>query len=131
MNSSPTPSRPRKILIIDDDRFFGEVLKDEFLGRNLQPTVLHSVADARRVCSKNAFDVVLLDNHLPDGSGLEVLPDILGLNDRAKIIMVTAFPNFNNAVQATKNGAYDYISKPIDVNELVNKITHWTTQDEF
>lgn len=108
----------RKILIVDDDRLFGDVLKDDLTSRNLLPTVLHSVGDARRLCSKNAFDVVLLDNHLPDGSGLEVLPDILSLNDRAKVIMITAFPNFNNAVQAIKQGAYDYISKPIDLEEL-------------
>jgi DNA-binding NtrC family response regulator len=108
----------RKILIVDDDRLFGDVLKDDLSSRNLEPTVLHSVADARRLCSKSAFDLVLLDNHLPDGSGLEVLPDILSLNDRAKVIMITAFPNFNNAVQAIKNGAYDYISKPIDLDEL-------------
>ena len=108
----------RKILIVDDDRLFGDVLRDDLLNRDLLPTVLHSVTDARQICSKNAFDVVLLDNHLPDGSGLEVLPDILSLNDRAKIIMITAFPNFNNAVQAIKHGAYDYISKPIDLEEL-------------
>jgi len=118
MNMQACNSSQKTVLIVDDDRFFGEVLRDDLSERNLQTTVLQSVGDARKICSKNAFDVVLLDNHLPDGSGLEVLPDILSLNDRAKVIMVTAFPNFNNAVQAIKHGAYDYISKPIDLEEL-------------
>jgi DNA-binding NtrC family response regulator len=118
MNKHPANIPQKKVLIVDDDRFFGDVLKDDLQSRNLHPTVLQSVRDARETCSKNAFDVVLLDNHLPDGSGLEILPDILSLNDRAKVIMITAFPNFNNAVQAIKNGAYDYISKPIDLEEL-------------
>ena len=108
----------KKILIVDDDRLFGDVLKDDLENRSLQPTVLHSVVDARQICAQKAFDVVLLDNHLPDGSGLELLPDILSLNDRAKVIMITAFPNFVAAVQAVKRGAYDYISKPIDLEEL-------------
>jgi len=118
MNSDQQPIAPSKVLIVDDDRFFGDVLQEDLRGRNLEATVLQSIGEARRVCSQQAFDVVLLDNHLPDGSGLEVLPDILNLNDRAKVIMITAFPNFNNAVQAIKRGAYDYISKPIDLEEL-------------
>jgi DNA-binding NtrC family response regulator len=105
-------------LIVDDDRLFGDVLRDDLASRNLQTTVLRSVKDARELCARTAFDVVLLDNHLPDGSGLDLLPDVLNLNDRAKVIMVTAFPNFHNAVKAIKIGAYDYISKPIDLEEL-------------
>jgi DNA-binding NtrC family response regulator len=118
MNKFPNSIPQKKVLIVDDDRFFGDVLKDDLQSRNLHLTVLQSVSDARKVCSQNAFDVVLLDNHLPDGSGLDVLPDIISLNDRAKVIMITAFPNFNNAVQAIKIGAYDYISKPVDLEEL-------------
>ena len=108
----------KKVLIVEDDRLFGDVLRDDLENRNLQPTVLRSVAEARRICAENAFDIVLLDNHLPDGSGLELLPDILSLNDRAKVIMITAFPTFLAAVQAIKRGAYDYVSKPIDLEEL-------------
>jgi DNA-binding NtrC family response regulator len=108
----------KKVLVVDDDRLFGDVLRDDLENRNLQPTVLHSIAQARQICAETAFDLVLLDNHLPDGSGLELLPDILSLNDRAKVIMVTAFPTFLAAVQAIKSGAYDYISKPIDLEEL-------------
>ena len=79
---------------------------------------MHSIGEARRLCSERAFDVVLLDNQLPDGSGLSLIPSIMGFSDLSKIILITAFPSFNSAVKAIKDGAYDYISKPIDLEEL-------------
>jgi DNA-binding NtrC family response regulator len=60
----------------------------------------------------------LLDNGLPDGSGLSLMPDILRLNDRAKIILITAFPSWDDAVTALKSGGYDYLSKPVEIDEL-------------
>lgn len=108
----------RTILVVDDDRLFGDVLKTDLESDTLQVTVVRSIGEAQAFCSQTSFDVILLDNNLPDGSGLELVPDILNLNDRAKIILVTAFPSFDNAVQALKNGVYDYISKPIDLDEL-------------
>lgn len=114
MKNSPKIS----LLIVDDDRLYAETLRDFFTSCGTEVTLAHTVAVARRLQSQGAYDIVLLDNHLPDGSGLELVPDILRVNDRAKIILVTAFPSFDNAVQALKNGAYDYISKPIDLDEL-------------
>lgn len=108
----------KTVLIVDDDKFFSDVLRDDLTYRDLHTTVLHSISEARQLCSQKAFDIVLLDNQLPDGSGLSLIPNILSLNDRTKIILITAFPSFNNAVQAIKDGAYDYISKPIDLEEL-------------
>lgn len=108
----------KTILIVDDDKFFSDVLRDDLSYRDLHVTVLHSITEALQLCSQKAFDIVLLDNHLPDGNGLSLIPNILSFNDRTKIILITAFPSFNNAVQAIKDGAYDYISKPIDLEEL-------------
>ncbi|MDM7922067.1 MAG: sigma-54 dependent transcriptional regulator [Pyrinomonadaceae bacterium] len=106
------------LLIVDDDTLFGDSVRHLFDDENTVVTTANTVGAARILCSQNAYDVVLLDNNLPDGSGLELMPDILNLNDHAKIILVTAFPTFDSAVKAIKNGAYDYISKPVDMEEL-------------
>lgn len=108
----------KQLLIVDDDALFGDSLKAALESENLFVTYADCVSRAKSLCFENSYDVVLLDNNLPDGSGLELVPDILNANDRAKIILVTAFPSFDNAVQAIKNGAYDYVSKPIDFDEL-------------
>lgn len=107
-----------QLLIVDDDELFGDSLKAALESETLIVTYVNRVSAAKQLCFQNSYDIVLLDNNLPDGSGLELVPDILNTNDRAKIILATAFPSFDNAVQALKNGAYDYISKPIDFDEL-------------
>jgi DNA-binding NtrC family response regulator len=106
------------LLIIDDDLLYADSVRDYLSEQNIEVTLAHTISAARTLHENTGYDVVLLDNNLPDGSGLELVPEILRVNDRAKIILVTAFPSFDNAVQALKNGAYDYISKPIDLDEL-------------
>lgn len=110
--------QPRELLIVDDDDLFCDSIKLAFESKDTVVTTANSVAEARARCSSRSFDAVLLDNQLPDGSGLELLPDILNANDNAKIILATAFPTFDHAVKAIKQGAYDYISKPVDLDEL-------------
>ncbi|MBX7169868.1 MAG: sigma-54 dependent transcriptional regulator [Pyrinomonadaceae bacterium] len=117
LNFNSPPYLPR-LLFVDDDKLFGDSVKNDFDPKDIVITCVQSVTEAQKLCQKNAFDVILLDNNLPDGSGLELIPDILSLNDRAKIILITAFPSFDNAVKAIKNGVFDYLSKPIDLTEL-------------
>jgi DNA-binding NtrC family response regulator len=106
------------LLVVDDDRLFAESVRDFLSDFQMEVMVAYSINAAQLLNSQQKFDVVLLDNNLPDGNGLEIVPDVLRVNDRAKIILATAFPSFDNAVQALKQGAYDYISKPIDLDEL-------------
>ncbi|HEY6329601.1 MAG TPA: sigma-54 dependent transcriptional regulator [Blastocatellia bacterium] len=111
-------SKHQKLLMLDDDQFFCDVVRDGIGGEALSVVTAHTIAAARALCGIYKFDVVLLDNGLPDGSGLDLIPDVLRTNEHAKIILITAFPNWSNAVTALKNGAYDYLSKPIELEEL-------------
>ena len=118
MKEKKAPISQHNLLIVDDDTLFGDSLKAALESDILSVTFVSRVSLAQELCFENSYDVVLLDNNLPDGKGLELVPDILNTNDCAKIILITAFPTFDNAVSALKNGAYDYISKPIDFDEL-------------
>ena len=111
-------AKHKQLLILDDDQFFCDAVSDGIAGPALSVITAHSLSQARHLCAKDRFDVVLLDNTLPDGSGLSLIPDVIRMNERAKIILITAFPNWNHAVSALKNGAYDYLSKPIELEEL-------------
>ncbi|MBI4851347.1 MAG: sigma-54-dependent Fis family transcriptional regulator [Acidobacteria bacterium] len=108
----------RLVLIIDDNKLFAESTKDFLVNDYLDIYTASSLANALELLSKKHFDVVLLDNSLPDGDGLNCVKDILALNDQTKIILVTGYPSFENAVQALKKGVYDYFSKPIEIDEL-------------
>lgn len=110
------------MLIVDDDLLFCDLVKIACENETTGVTIANSVAKARSVCFMQSFDAVLLDNHLPDGNGLELLGDILAANDKTKVILATAFPSFDHAVKAIKQGAYDYIAKPIDMDELLSTV---------
>lgn len=108
----------RVLLIIDDDRLLCDAIKDHLNKDNLKVLAAHSIADGTAACSQNKVDIVMLDQNLPDGEGHTLCPSILKYNDQTKIIFITAYPSFENAVRAIKAGAYDYLSKPFEMEEL-------------
>lgn len=111
-------TRNRHLLLIDDDKYFCELVKEHLVIPNLKISSAHTRAEGLRICAGSEVDVVLLDQKLPDGEGREICPDILKHNDSTKIIFSTAYPSFDNAIHAIKFGAYDYISKPLELDEL-------------
>ncbi len=111
--------KPRyKILVIDDDELFCTAIKKILEKQYPQVTVAYSAAEGLRYCSRENFHVVLLDQRLPDGLGHKLCKEILQYNDKTKIILVTGAPSFENAVEAFRNGIFDYLSKPVDFEQL-------------
>ena len=108
----------KTLLVIDDDRVFGEAVRDYLSSDSVEVILAHKAADGLTLCSLKKVDVVVLDQQLPDGEGHTLCPDILKYNDQTKIIFATAFPSFENAVKAIRSGAFDYLSKPFDLEEL-------------
>lgn len=107
-----------KLLILDDDQLFCDTLKLFFRQDPISISSAHSIKQAQELCLENKYDVVLLDNNLPDGNGLDLLPSLFKVNENTKIILITAYPNLDNAIAAIKVGVYDYVSKPIQLEEL-------------
>jgi DNA-binding NtrC family response regulator len=104
--------------MVDDDRFFCRLVRDELSRSGLEVAVEHSLAGARETARRLLPEVVLLDNQLPDGDGLTLVPDLLRANEEAKVILITGFPSFDNAVDALRDGVHDYLTKPVDVEKL-------------
>jgi len=113
------PEAHRTILVIDDDRVFGEAVRQAIAGPAREVLVEHSAAAGIRHCAQRRVDVVILDQKLPDGEGFSFCPQIVGFNEQTKIIFITAYPSFESAVLAVKGGAYDYLSKPFELEELL------------
>jgi DNA-binding NtrC family response regulator len=111
-------SSRKTLLIIDDEKVFCNTVRDYLENEQLEVLVAHTGAEGLAVCSSRKVDVVLLDQKLPDGEGHALAPAILEKNDQTKIIFITAFPSFENAVTAVRLGAHDYLSKPFDIEEL-------------
>jgi DNA-binding NtrC family response regulator len=111
-----------RILIIDDEPAIGwslrEVLGDE--GHDVE--VAASVEAALDTCGRFAPDALLLDVRLPGRDGLAALPELKTLAPAARIVVMTAFGDLETAVRATKAGAFDYLVKPFDLEQVAEVV---------
>jgi DNA-binding NtrC family response regulator len=112
------------ILIIDDDTLLCEMTREFLQGDSLQIMTAHTGKEGLALCARHHFDIVLLDQKLPDIEGYDLCPQIINYSEDAKIIFITAFPSFKNALKAIESGAFSYLTKPFELKELklaVNK----------
>ena len=106
------------ILIVDDDEVMQETLSDVLTKRGYEIFSVGSGNGALSMVRKNLIDLILLDMRLPDINGLEVLKKIKEFDTEILVIMMTAYSDVQTAVSAMKSGAYDYINKPFELEEL-------------
>lgn len=106
------------LLIVDDEASLRDFLSIVFEGEGARVEAVDGLTAARRCLRSYEPDVVLCDLMLPDGSGLELLREVKPANQRAAFIMITAFTSTKSAIDALKAGAFDYIAKPFDIEEL-------------
>jgi two-component system response regulator AtoC len=106
------------ILIVDDDEVMQETLSDVLKKRGYEIFSVGSGNGALSTVKKNVIDLILLDMRLPDIDGLEVLKRIKEFDTEILVIMMTAYSDVQTAVSAMKSGAYDYINKPFELEEL-------------
>ncbi|HJL25534.1 MAG TPA: response regulator, partial [Polyangiaceae bacterium LLY-WYZ-15_(1-7)] len=109
-----------RILLVDDDALFAESVRLFLESDPLSVVVAHDVAGAKAVLSEKAVSLLVTDDRLPDGRGLELTDP--ALIDEAPVIVVTAHPNFEHAVEAVRRGAVDYLTKPVELAELRHAI---------
>lgn len=107
-----------KILIIDDDESNRETLSLTFSEMNYQTLTANCGKAGVELAKKEKPDIVITDLQMPDINGIEVLKAIKSFDDTIPVIMITAFGDMNTTITATQEGAYDYITKPIDINHL-------------
>ncbi len=116
-----------KVLLVDDEDSILESLEMFLVEKGHEVFKAACARDGIELFSKVGPDVVILDIRLPDMDGIEVLNRLQGKGAATKVIMMTAFHDMETTVQAMKGGAYDYIHKPLDVDEIeksVNKALH-------
>jgi len=109
---------PEPILIVEDDNTI-RVTVGNFLARQgFDVEVAEDGAQALAMLKERSFSLILLDLRLPDMNGLDILASIRESDDRPLVVIMTAYPEVRTAVAALKAGAYDYINKPFDLEDL-------------
>jgi DNA-binding NtrC family response regulator len=111
-----------RILIVDDEKDLCDILFRMLKKNGFRPIVANDGAKALEMIQLGIPEIVLLDVMMPGMDGMEVLRRSKKLNPRLPVMMFTAFGGIDGAVQAIKEGADDYLSKPVDHGELVDKI---------
>ncbi len=117
MSGTPLKKR-RTLLVVDDDRLLCKAVRDHLQSELLHVLAAHTAADGLGVCASGVVDVVVLDQKLPDGEGYALCRPILEANGGTRIVFVTGYPSFDNALQALKAGAHDYLCKPFELEQL-------------
>ena len=112
------PANFLNLLIVDDERSVREACREVAHSLGFFAQVADSAEQAHRMLDLQAFDAVLLDLRLPGAGGLDALRRIKERRSEAVVIVVTGYGTVQSAVQAMKNGAYDYVTKPFSVDEL-------------
>jgi two-component system response regulator PilR (NtrC family) len=107
-----------RVLIVDDEPSLVEFLAVLCAGEGLEVATARSVAEARERLSETPPDLVLCDMMMPDGNGLDLLREIKQSGVPASVVLMTAYTSTKSAIEAMKLGAYDYVPKPFDVDEL-------------
>src|SRR5213080_285878 len=118
MSRRPRERGQPKVLVIDDEPDLLELLELTLSRMGLDTTRAQSVAEAIRLLDAQAFDLCLTDMRLPDGEGLRVVEHISEKGLDVPIAVITAFGSAENAVAALKAGAFDYLSKPVGLEQL-------------
>lgn len=107
-----------QVLVVDDEKSIRRLIEKELASARRAITTTASIAEALRAFKRENFDVILLDMRLPDGNGLDLLSDFQELAPEVQVVVITGFGDVDNAVQAMKLGAYDYITKPFALDRL-------------
>ena len=113
----PAPANTT-VLVVDDEPDLRTLYELTLLREGHEVTSAADLAEAREALAAQRFDVLITDMRLPDGLGLELLRELGGAQRNEKSIVITAYGSAENAVEALKCGAFDYLTKPVDLKQL-------------
>jgi DNA-binding response OmpR family regulator len=112
-----------KVLLVDDEEDFIKTLSERLEARGLQVTAATRGLDAVNLVEEKEFDAIILDLAMPGMDGLETLRRMRERNPTAEIIILTGHGSIKTSIEAMKLGAEDYLEKPVDIKELMSKIS--------
>jgi DNA-binding NtrC family response regulator len=118
-NTSNVKQSDYRVLIVDDDLDFAASLKLILENEDYQPLMAHSEEEALEAVGENTVDLALLDIRLGQDNGIDLLLKLKEVQPDILCVMVTGFGSIETAIQALRNGAYDYLRKPVNPGELL------------
>ena len=115
-------SSQKKILLVDDEAEFVTTLAERLEIRGFKAEAAISGQQALELVKDRNFDAAILDVKMPGMDGLEVMKKIRELHPDVPVILLTGYGSTDDGVQGVNKGAFDYLMKPLDIEELISKI---------
>lgn len=114
---------PQLVLVVDDEPDICELAEITLNRMGLQTQSANDISTAKKILLSDTFDLCLTDMNLPDGNGIDLVEHIQQNHPQTPVAVITAYGNMESAVRALKAGAFDFVSKPIDLQILRNLVT--------
>ncbi len=111
-----------RVLLVDDDEEYLEAMSERMESRGLTVTIAKDGQSALEAVAQETFDIVFLDMQMPGIDGIETLRRLRGRNADLEVILITGYGTIDSSVTAMKLGAKDFIQKPADIEDLVEKV---------
>ena len=116
-------NKEKQILVVDDEQSICEIVKAYLQKNGYSVFQALSAEKAVEIIKENRIDLVLTDIKMPGMNGVDLLKWVKGYNNSLPVIMTTGFPTLDTAIEALKLGAYDYLTKPFHLEEVIEKIS--------
>lgn len=111
-----------RVLLVDDEEDYRTTLAKRMAKRKVQVTEAENGPAALEILGKGDFDVVVLDVRMPGMDGIETLRRIKAINPLVEVIMLTGHASVESGIEGMRLGAFDYLMKPCEINDLLLKI---------
>lgn len=109
----------KTILIVDDNKNFVKALKSALQDKNFEVLTAHNIKDAESVAKEHEPEFCIVDLKMPGESGLKLIPRLLEIDPQTNIVILTGYAHVETAIEAIKLGATHYLSKPVEVDEIL------------
>jgi DNA-binding NtrC family response regulator len=113
---------PFRVLVVDDERLYALAICRELRRHGLVAEAAFTAGEALEKSGNDTFHAVLLDHKLPDDDGIRIIPMILGRQPNATVVVMTAYETIQNAIQAIRQGAEDYVVKETSTRPIIDRI---------
>lgn len=111
-----------RVLVVDDERLYALAICRELRRHGMQCEAAFTAGEAIAKSGTETFNAVLLDHKLPDDDGIRIIPMILGRQPKASVVVMTAYETIQNAIQAIRQGAEDYVVKETSTRPIIDRI---------
>jgi DNA-binding NtrC family response regulator len=113
---------PEKVLLVDDEKDFLEVMAERMATRGIDVTTASSAAEAIKLVETESFDAIIVDLMMPEMDGIETLKRMKTNQPETQVILLTGHATLDKGIEAMKEGAIDFLEKPADLSALTKKI---------